>query len=389
MVANPIHCSQQVSFGADPEFFLVQDGKIVPSGMVIPETGLSVMTQARLVDTARTYGQDYVKRKYPPIFVRDGIQVEYHAPATTCRGNFVDFTKGNFGVLNSHLKGIETCWETVVEIPEKDFLELPEDCRRLGCQPSLNLYGDNPIGVDPSTYRFRAAGGHIHFGGLPTGFRKERFIQALDVIVGNTSVLLDRSPLGAKRRETYGRAGEYRIQPHGVEYRTLTNFWLRSAPLIGLMLGLGRIAFNLIEGQSQYNMATGVYDRVPYQAEKALFDMVDTAACVEAINTNDPDKALPNWIGLRNWAEKYLPPVHRTTGASHPIGQGYTKGLDILIDKGIDHYWPGRGHEVMERILTQGPGHGSGWEYWAEEQVRLNYNFVVQQAARNVKEKIA
>jgi len=368
-----LSCTQRTYFGADPEFFFTRNGKIIPSSEVIPEEGI-VTTKAN---------SDYLKRQdLSPMFVRDGVQAEYHPAAATCRGNAIDAVKVAFVILKGWIPDdVRLSFETTVEIPEEDFAALPAECRRLGCQPSLSIYGDNGLGVDPETYRFRSAGGHIHLGGLgsASGRPKEELIGLLDIIVGNTSVLLDRDPLVAFRRQVYGRAGEWRDKPYGVEYRTLTNFWLRSPELMGLIYGLCRICTDTWIGGSKYNMATGRYDTVEYEGKKDLIAAIDMEAIRTAINESNFDLALANWQIVRAWLNDNLPDVPVTTGACHPLGPNNLNAFDYLVEKGIDNWWPGRGHEVYERICNQAAGHGGGWEYWA-------YN-VAQDAKRHFAEK--
>ena len=52
----------------------------------------------------------------------------------------------------------------------------------------------------------------------------ELIVQALDIILGLESVILDKD---ARRKEMYGKAGAFRFKDYGVEYRTLSNFWIK------------------------------------------------------------------------------------------------------------------------------------------------------------------
>ena len=71
-------------------------------------------------------------------------------------------------------------------------------------------------------------------------------VKILDIVVGNTCVIMDRAPSQVERRKVYGRAGEYRLPAHGIEYRTLSNFWLRSYQLTHLVFSLARFAINIL-----------------------------------------------------------------------------------------------------------------------------------------------
>jgi len=51
----------------------------------------------------------------------------------------------------------------------------------------------------------------------------------MDLFLGVPSVLIDD---GKERKKLYGKAGAYRYKPYGVEYRTLSNFWVFEPGLI-------------------------------------------------------------------------------------------------------------------------------------------------------------
>lgn len=93
--------------------------------------------------------------------------------------------------------------------------------RTFGCDPDFNAYTlqANPR---PRTDNklLRSAGGHVHVG---TDKDIIAVVRTLDLLLGVPSVLLDSDE---ERRKLYGKAGCYRQKPYGVEYRTLSNFWI-------------------------------------------------------------------------------------------------------------------------------------------------------------------
>ena len=54
---------------------------------------------------------------------------------------------------------------------------------------------------------------------------KLSLIQAMDLFCGVPSIFLDSDTM---RRKLYGKAGAFRSKKYGVEYRTLSNFWIQS-----------------------------------------------------------------------------------------------------------------------------------------------------------------
>ena len=72
----------------------------------------------------------------------------------------------------------------------------------------------------PPVPNMRSAGGHVH---IETSLNKRHVIQACDLFLGVPSVLMDE---GEMRKQLYGKAGCFRPKSYGVEYRTLSNFWI-------------------------------------------------------------------------------------------------------------------------------------------------------------------
>ena len=101
---------------------------------------------------------------------------------------------------------------------------------QFGCDPDYNAWTGrkNRVPRSPSD-GLRTSGGHIHVGYnlSDTTISKEdvneNIIRWMDYYLGVPSILLDQDK---KRRTLYGKAGAFRHKPYGVEYRTLSSFWL-------------------------------------------------------------------------------------------------------------------------------------------------------------------
>jgi hypothetical protein len=88
---------------------------------------------------------------------------------------------------------------------------------------------------DVGVTRMRSLGGHIHVS-FPLDdpedvWARVHQVRAMDLLLGVPSILLDNNK---ERRQLYGKAGAHRMKfvsngdPYnGVEYRTLSNFWLK------------------------------------------------------------------------------------------------------------------------------------------------------------------
>lgn len=70
----------------------------------------------------------------------------------------------------------------------------------------------------------------------------------LDVYLGLPSLFWDRED---KRRSMYGKAGAYRVKHYGMEYRSLSNAWVKDEDLIRLVFrNTKRAVTQLLEGKS-------------------------------------------------------------------------------------------------------------------------------------------
>jgi hypothetical protein len=97
----------------------------------------------------------------------------------------------------------------------------------------------------------------------------------LDATIGVMSVLLFRNPEEKQRREFYGRAGEYRLPPHGLEYRVLSNAWLCDNNTATMVC---KIALTLV--------------KIALLPENSAFNWIANEEEVrEAINNNDTELA--------------------------------------------------------------------------------------------------
>ena len=99
-----------------------------------------------------------------------------------------------------------------------------------GCDPDYNAWTEeqNPR-PDAGNPLLRSCGGHVHVGVKKYSYvQKIELIRLLDVLLGVPSIFLDKD---SERRKLYGKAGAYRNKEYGVEYRSLSNFWVAKSDL--------------------------------------------------------------------------------------------------------------------------------------------------------------
>jgi hypothetical protein len=251
--------------GSDPECFLTdKDGKLVSSIGIIPG------------------GKNSPTKTKHGYILPDNITAEFNS---TPADNVEDFVR-NHNLILSDLREVITPLDLNLNfiasvLADESLLSDPE-ARESGCMPDFNAWtlSTNPI-ANYSESNVRAAGGHLHISFDQSEDdsvdNRARFVRALDLVLGVPSVIVDGDTL---RRDMYGKAGCFRPKNadygdpyNGVEYRTLSNFWVSSDNLM-------RWAFNGVE-EVYKNL-----DKWSSLAESRMDDVINT------INTSSKKDAI-------------------------------------------------------------------------------------------------
>lgn len=212
------------NMGTDPEIFVTDaQGEIIPAFTFLSS-----------------------KKQNPRVFY-DGFQSEFTTPALTCHEQLVAEIRGGLdSVLRAARlknKNATLDYRCVLDIPKKMLKDASDEHAGLGCAPSLNIYpGVEPINVpEPRDLLIRFAGCHIHLGCGPVSPRgAQKMVRTLDAIWGVLSVAMFRDMEDPRRRQYYGRAGEFRLPRHGLEYRVPSSAVLAHPALTHLSFDLAR-----------------------------------------------------------------------------------------------------------------------------------------------------
>lgn len=214
------------SFGSDPEFMLkTADGKYVSAIGKVPGTKSDMLP----LGNGHFAFPDNVLAECCPHYGKTKEEV---------------------------LKNFRDCFQRYANVvapfrltPQASLTYPLEECQHpaaleFGCSPEMNAYEMQDI-MPPSCEAgntFRSGGGHIHIGHLggpdyPCRDFMGRFwlARVMDLFLGLPSILIDNDPTSQDRRKLYGGAGNMRPKEYGIEYRTLSNFWLACPRLTGLM----------------------------------------------------------------------------------------------------------------------------------------------------------
>lgn len=330
-----------ITIGADPELFLsTADGGIVASEEVIPKNGIAQATNT-----------DNDPLRIGKV-VRDGIQIELNPTASTCRQvlarEIASCFKNVLPLMEE--KGLKFNFSTAVKINNKDFARISDASKVLGCTPSFNLNKDLSGSIKVgNNHQVRSAGGHIHLGNPEgTPIHKalkdyDKMVALLDILVGNTSVMVDRDDMNAERRKVYGRAGEYRKPGYGIEYRTLSNFWLKSYPLMSMVFSLARDAVHVLAASTPEN---DFADRILKSVDKRSVD--------RAINGN------LYMVAYRNFMQ-YAPIMQEITfkNGISVFSENNLPKFKYFIRKRPEHWFK---EDPFEHWLKVDAAYGKGFE---------------------------
>lgn len=213
--------------GADPEVFLVNEqGKHISSIGYI-NAGKEHPFQIPSLPKGFTLQEDNVSLEFgiPPASNADEF---VHHIQTVMQAGLSKCPKLKFSTLSC-------------VVFDKDQLEHPL-AHVFGCEPDYNAWTEEEnVKPNPSNPAMRSAGGHVH---IETKLNRFHVVRACDLFMGVPSVLMDD---GIERKKLYGSAGACRPKPYGVEYRTLSNFWIFSPKLIKWVWRNTKKAVNFVD----------------------------------------------------------------------------------------------------------------------------------------------
>jgi hypothetical protein len=277
----------------------------------------------------------------------DNVAVEYTIkPAQCLQQNNANHSRQILSILDQ-LKGKnrQISLLPALEFPV-DTLKKYKSASVFGCDPSmLCVNGEILMGApapNPFEIRYRSAGFHIHIGVevinhnypddpyknvraiLHNDQKRTEVVQTADLILGLPSVILDQHPANKIRRTElgYGLAGEFRYQPYGLEYRTLSSWPLRHPMWVWWASAALRDAVKL------------VYHEIK------LFEKMDMIAVSEVINNSDVKTAATLWARVKKllcklaW-QQMIPAASGSTSCLMPNILQRTEFL--MADGGIEH----------------------------------------------------
>lgn len=205
---------QTFTIGCDPEIFLKDSSNNFKS--VIGLLG----------------GNKWFPRKLSEVghaCLEDNVAVEFNIPPCSTFEDFKREVQATMQMVKKILPAeLQYDQSSAVSFPESEL-----NCEQawvFGCEPDYNAWTmeENPKPTSPDK-NLRSAGGHIHVGSSIALDNPINTVRAMDLFLGVPSISLDT---GTLRRQLYGKAGAFRPKDYGIEYRTLSNFWIFTDSLI-------------------------------------------------------------------------------------------------------------------------------------------------------------
>ncbi len=203
---------ENITIGADPELFIINEktGKVISSIGLIPGEK----------------GNPYVGEDMPEGFglETDNILAEFNIPPVKNKIDFLNVINYMKNYINDFVKKINPDYGikcSAYEVVDASQLKSKE-AKLFGCDPDFNAYtGQQNPKPEGTKTNGRSAGFHIHIGypkhNVDTSLMLVRY---LDAFLGLPSLQYDSNK---ERRSLYGKAGAFRLQDHGVEYRSMSS----------------------------------------------------------------------------------------------------------------------------------------------------------------------
>lgn len=229
------------TIGSDPEFILIDNSNKIKSAIGIVKGTKNKRIKIDQID-----------------FYYDNVLAECTIKPAKNKEEFVSNIKKSLNIYKKLVSPYKISALSSAYFSSEDLLH--KDARKSGCAVEYCAYSlgtISPKKIDKilNSTKLRTAGGHVHLG-TELGKKHESclmLVRMLDLFLGFAFLLLDNSKESIERRKVYGSAGRYRQPIHGVEYRTLGNFWLSSPKLAELVYELCEFTINFTNENKHEN----------------------------------------------------------------------------------------------------------------------------------------
>jgi len=253
------------SFGSDPEFMLVdEEGEI--------RSAIDIVNGTR----------ENPIQKNGASFCYDNVLAECRIQPAKNKAEVLRFTKKALKTFNELVRPHRLLAKAAANYSQEQLR--CKAAKIAACESVWCAYTMREVELKNTlnlvrTGTLRTTGGHVHIG---TNLGKDHIqsvmlVRMLDLFLGIPSLFIDHDPSSQKRRKLYGRAGRYRQPEHGIEYRSLSNFWLSSPSLVELVHQICGFVVKFVE-KKQYEEFWYV-DRKKLESDEFLNSGKDPCIC--------------------------------------------------------------------------------------------------------------
>lgn len=167
----------------------------------------------------------------------DGMALEFNIDPASTEDEFSLNVQSVFDQLKAMVPDYEVVATPVAHFDQDYMSKQPSEALELGCDPDYNAWTGMANNKPNAERPMRTASGHVHIGWTDNESITNPMHQSMckavgkqmDFYLGLPSLFYDNDK---ERREMYGKSGCIRFKPYGVEYRTLSNAWLRNDKLM-------------------------------------------------------------------------------------------------------------------------------------------------------------
>jgi hypothetical protein len=237
------------TIGTDPEFILSKNNKIVSAIGIIKRTKKK---RLRIEETEYYY---------------DNVLAECSIKPSSNKEEFVYNVEKAIEKYKEIIRPAEITNFSSFYFSDNELLH--PDAKKAGCAPeycayTLSTISSKKINKILKKTNLRTAGGHVHLG---TELGKNHndcvmLVRTLDLFLGFSSLFLDNKKESVERRVLFGQPGRYRQPSHGVEYRTLSNFWLFDSRLVELVYDICEFSINFVKEKKYENFWKVDYEKL-------------------------------------------------------------------------------------------------------------------------------
>jgi hypothetical protein len=209
----------------------------------------------------------------------DGIAAEFNVPAFATAHEFGNGLSQMLAHMEQNIlkpKGLVRSTINHLTL-RKEWTDKFPKLKLIGCDPDFCAYDSKdglPVSraLNPELIAgVRGAGGHVHIGYPVTLCDPHVIAKLCDIVLGLQFLGNDKQ---GSRRRWWGLAGLYRPKPYGVEYRTMSNWWIWKSSTAKMVAGT---ALALVESIPNHMIEwSAAFNAIDWDAVKLAIDTEDT-----------------------------------------------------------------------------------------------------------------